>query len=417
MKVLVVGATGLIGGHAMSALRAAGCTVTGLSRRRPVGAQDWCEADIGKLTSEQDWLPLLAGYAAVVNCAGIFREQQGGDFDRLHRAAPVALFAACEMLGVRRVVQMSALGSDVAAATAYWRSKGAADADLLARRLQSTVVRPSLVYGEEGASSIWFRMLTTLPVLALPLAHRAQVQPIHVDDLADVIVKLVMSDAAPPRELVAVGPRAMTLAAYLDHLRQGMQAPAALVLNLPMPLARAAAGVATLSSASVLTPDALRMLAQSVTATPNGAPAAALLGRPLRDPVTFASPALRMRAVWGWASAAITMSMAALWLLTAAASWFGWPHAESRAWLAACGVSVAVQEPLLLAACITDAAIGVLLICRPRRWLWAAQLALVGGYTVVMSVCLPGFWLHPFGPLSKNLPLLALMLLMWRASK
>jgi hypothetical protein len=44
-------------------------------------------------------------------------------------------------------------------------------------------------------------------------------------------------------------------------------------------------------------------------------------------------------------------------------------------------------------------------------------LALVTGYTLVMSICLPHFWLHPFGPLSKNLPLLALMFLMWRASK
>ena len=104
-----------------------------------------------------------------------------------------------------------------------------------------------------------------------------------------------------------------------------------------------------------------------------------------------------------------------MWLVTAYVSWFGWPHAESRSWLAACGVPAALQEPLLLAASITDATIGVLLLFRPRRWLWAAQLALVGGYTVMLSVFLPYFWAHPFGPLLKNLPLLALMALLWRA--
>ena len=71
---------------------------------------------------------------------------------------------------------------------------------------------------------------------------------------------------------------------------------------------------------------------------------------------------------------------------------------------------------MLLAASLTDAAIGVSLLLRPRRWLWGLQLALVGGYTMVLSVCLPQFWLHPFGPLSKNLPLLAVMAVMWRAS-
>jgi hypothetical protein len=80
-------------------------------------------------------------------------------------------------------------------------------------------------------------------------------------------------------------------------------------------------------------------------------------------------------------------------------------------------VPAVAQEVLLLAACVTDAVIGLLLLLRPRRWLWAAQLALVGGYTAMMSIFLPGFWLHPFGPLSKNLPLLALMFLMWRASR
>lgn len=431
MNVLVLGATGLIGSHAVQALRFTGCVVTGWSHR---------EADFGSLTSEQDWLPLLKGYDAVVNCVGIIRETRDGDFDRLHRAAPVALFAACESVGLRRVVQVSALGSHPDASTGYWRSKGAADADLMGRSLQSTVVRPSLVYGEEGASSIMFRMLATLPVLLLPMARRARVRPIHVDDLAAIIVKLVTSGEAPPRELAAVGPRAVSIAGYLNDLRQGMRAPAALVLDLPLPIARLLARIAALWRASALTPDSLHMLVRSADSTEvdnaasaalaasvapvanaalatNGALVATLLGRPLRDPAHFAQPAQRLDAVWRWASVLITLSMAALWLLTAAVSWFGWPHSGSRAWLGACGVPAAAQEALLLAACLADAAIGTLLLLRPRRWLWAAQLALAGGYTLVMSLCLPDFWLHPFGPLSKNLPLLALMLLMWRANK
>jgi len=419
MNVLVLGATGLIGSHAVRVLRDAGCRVTGLSRRRLVGEQDWLEADFGSLTTERDWLPLLQGYDAVVNCVGIIRETRAGDFDRLHRAAPVAMFAACEKLGTLRVVQVSALGSHPAAATGYWRSKGAAEVDLLARGLQSTIIRPSLVYGEDGASSVMFRMLATLPVLMMPMAHGAQVQPIHVADLAAIIVRLVMAEQAPPRELAVVGPRATSMAGYLGDLRHGMQAAPALVLDLPLPVARVVARVAAWLPSSALTPESLLMLEQSADGgnTANAATAAALLGRPLRDPAQFAQPAQRAGAVWGWASTLITLAMAALWLLTAAVSWFGWPHETSRAWLAACHVPVFAQEPMLLAASIADAAIGVLLLLRPRRWLWAVQLALVGGYTAVMSVCLPLFWLHPFGPLSKNLPLLALILVMWRVSR
>jgi uncharacterized protein YbjT (DUF2867 family) len=421
MKVLIVGATGLIGSHALQALRNAGCTAVGMSRRRPAGErpQDWLEADFGSMRTEQDWLPLLAGYDAVVNCVGIIRESREGDFERLHHRAPAALFAACERLGVRRVVQVSALGSHPLAATGYWRSKGAAEVDLLARDLEATIIRPSLVYGEDGASSIMFRMLATLPVLMMPMAHGARVQPVHVDDLVAVIVKLVTASSAGPRELAVVGPRAMTMADYLGDLRRGMQAPPGLVLDLPMPLARMVARVAALIPSSALTPESLLMLEQSADGsnTADAGAAAALRGQPLRDPARFTQPAQRIRAVWDWAELAITLVIAALWLWTAAVSWFGWPHEQSRAWLAACGVPAVAQQPVLLAASLTDAAIGMLLLLRPRRWLWAAQLALVAGYTLVMSICLPSFWLHPFGPLSKNLPLLVLMFLMWRASR
>jgi uncharacterized protein YbjT (DUF2867 family) len=420
MKVLVIGATGLIGSRALRALRAAGCTAIGASRHRPAGerADNWLALDFGAMTSERDWLPLLGGFDAVVNCVGIIREVRAGDFDRLHRAAPVALFAACERLGVRRVVQVSALGSHPDAATGYWRSKGAAEVDLMARGLSSAIIRPSLVYGEDGASSVMFRMLATLPVLMMPMAHRAKVQPIHVDDLAAVLVKLVMTPGEVPRELAVVGPRATTMAGYLEDLREGMAAPSALVLDLPMPVARMVAQVAALNPSSALTPESLLMLEQSTDGgnTADASPAAALLGRPLRDPARFAKPAQRIVAAWAWGCMLVTVAMAVMWLITAYVSWFSWPHAESRAWLAACGVPDLLQEPMLLGASVFDATIGVLLLLRPRPWVWALQLALVSGYTVILSFGLPWFWLHPFGPLSKNLPLLAVMLVMWRVS-
>ena len=419
MRVLVIGATGLVGAHVVQPLRAAGVDADGASRRRPAGAaaDHWIELDFGSLTAPQQWLPLLQGFDAVVNAVGIIRETRAGDFDRLHRAAPVALFAACEQLGLR-VVQVSALGSHPQAATGYWRSKGAAEVDLLGRRMDATVIRPSLVYGDDGASSVLFRMLATLPVLMLPAAHRALVQPIHVADLADVVVRLLTTQATLPRELAVVGPRAMTMAGYLADLRRGMQAPAALVLSLPAPVARVAADLAAMAPSSAFTPESLLMLERSADGsnTADAAPAQAVLGRPLRDPVTFAGPAQRVTAAWSWGASVVTVAIALMWLITAYVSWFAWPHAESRAWLAACGVPPAWQEPVLLAASVTDAAIGVLLLLRPRRWLWAAQLVLVGGYTAMLSAFLPGFWLHPFGPLTKNLPVLALMLLMWRAS-
>jgi hypothetical protein len=57
---------------------------------------------------------------------------------------------------------------------------------------------------------------------------------------------------------------------------------------------------------------------------------------------------------------------------------------------------------------LIDLVLGVAtFVARGRRWVWRAQIAIMLGYTAMISVWLPEFWLHPYGPIVKNLPLLA----------
>jgi hypothetical protein len=72
------------------------------------------------------------------------------------------------------------------------------------------------------------------------------------------------------------------------------------------------------------------------------------------------------------------------------------------------GVPPALGPLMLYGAASFDLLMGLgTLFLKRRRWLWRAQLALIGFYTVVIAFKLPEFLLHPYGPLSKNLPMLA----------
>lgn len=414
MRILLIGASGFIGRHLLHTLRRAGHEVTGAGRgpcHLMAGTgTPWRTLDMTVLHHTPAWLPHLAGFDAVLYCVGIFRAADEAQYDHLHHAIPAALFAACAEAGVRRVIYLSALGSDADAATPYWRSKGRGEAALRASSLDYTIVRPSLVYGPDGASSRMFLALASLPVAALPAG--GEVQPIHIDDLCDAMAALLRPEHRHVRTLDAVGPVPMALPAYLAELRRGMRAGPALVLPTPWPLARAASRLAALLPSSAITPDALAMLRRGSTA--DASAMVALLGRSLRPPSAFATPAQHTGAVLAWCLPLARLVLAMLWLWTAYVSWFGWPHHDSLAWLAACGVPAAWQVPLLAGASVLDGAIGCALLWRPPRWLWPLQLALVGGYSVILSIALPVFWLHPFGPLSKNVPILVLLLLLWR---
>ena len=117
-----------------------------------------------------------------MNAVGILRERGGQTFDAVHTRTPVALFDACIAAGVRRIVQISALGADTGN-SGYFRSKRAADARLAATEANWVIVQPSLVYGPGGTSARMFSMMASLPLTPLPGDGKQLVQPIHVDDL------------------------------------------------------------------------------------------------------------------------------------------------------------------------------------------------------------------------------------------
>src|SRR4051812_37348731 len=193
--VMVVGASGFLGRSLVQALRDAGHrVVTGGGSGIAAGASPDAAAvprrpaRFAATSSPADWHGALRGIDVVVNAAGIFRETATATFEAVHVRGPVALFTACAEQGVRRVVQVSALGADEGAESAYHRSKREADEALLALaarsagRLDAVVVQPSLVFGGEGTSAGWFLSLAALPLLPLPGGGGQRVQPVHLDD-------------------------------------------------------------------------------------------------------------------------------------------------------------------------------------------------------------------------------------------
>ena len=144
MRVLLTGATGLIGGTVLRALLSRGHRVTCAVRdpaRLPAGlAAEALSVDLAAVPPAHWWAERLAGVDAVVNAVGILRESGVQQFDALHHRGPAELLRACAQVGVRCVVQVSALGADEDAASGYHRSKRAADEVLRGLPLAGAVV-------------------------------------------------------------------------------------------------------------------------------------------------------------------------------------------------------------------------------------------------------------------------------------
>ncbi|ARP93838.1 SDR family oxidoreductase [Bordetella genomosp. 13] len=429
MKILITGASGFIGSRIAAALLAQGHDLVCPLRPGSRGVLHPCASvvpvDFASALRDDDWMPSLAGVDVVINTVGIFREREtpGQDFATVHVRAPAALFRAARMAGVRGIIQFSALGADARAATAYHRSKREADDALRALALPAAIVQPSLVYGPGGTSARLFNGLAALPLLALPGGGTQMIQPVHVDDVVEGVAALVQRlTQAPPPQAVTIafcGPDAISLKAYLAALRAGLGlAGAQFVLPLPRGAAKAAATVAGMLPGSLLDPDSLAMLERGNTADPG--PFTDLLGHAPRPAAQFIpstdAAAARAQVTLGMTLPLLRGAVAFVWLWTAAVSLGLYPISNSLDLLRRTGMPEALALPALYGAALLDLCFGVLTLAwrgTRRRWLWLAQMALILGYTLIITVRLPEFWLHPYGPLSKNVPMLAVLVLLY----
>jgi uncharacterized protein YbjT (DUF2867 family) len=424
MRVLVTGASGFIGAALVEALDAAGFEVVPAVRDAEKARRRWprlapLAVDFSRDLDPAVWQPRLRGIDAVVNAVGLFRETPQQSFESVHVRAPQALFAACVAGRVTRVVQLSALGADDQATTAYHRSKKQADEYLWSLPLAASVLQPSLVFGVDGASSRLFLRLAALPLVPLPDGGSQRVQPVHVDDLVASVLAVLVAPS-PPRRLAVVGAAPLRLRDYLQCLRRGLGLGRIRVLPVPLPIARAAAELGSRLRHGLLDRDALSMLERGNSA--DAAPLSRLLGRAPRACDAFidrsTAPVLREAVLLRPALALLRLSIAALWIGTAIVSFGVFPVEQSYALLARSGVPPAFAPLALYGAATLDLALGLGMLARPTRLAsYRLQIALILAYTAIITLRLPEFWLHPYAPILKNLPVLAAIWLLLRLER
>lgn len=432
LHVLVTGVTGFIGSRLAAALLAHGCTVSGVSRRAPRDARiRHIAADFSHDTESAHWTARLTDVDVVVNTVGIIRETRQQRFADLHVAAPRALFEACVMCGVKRVVQLSALGADEHALTPYHTSKREADLLLAALPVRAYIVQPSLVFGPGGGSAEWFKVLAALPLGVQLGPSPMLVQPIHVDDAVKALVRLVRNaplagtvyaSSALARRVPLVGAEALPLAGYIAQLRHALGLGRQWRVTLPRPLVVGLAWLGSIAPGLPFDRAALRMLEQGNTDDPGAT--RALLDRSPRAVDRFIPAAEaradRTAAQLAWLLPLLRASIALVWLFTAYVSAFAWPVADSLDLLARSGVPTVLGPLMLYGASALDALLGMATLALPRKWrgkLWLAQMALIVFYSIVIAWRLPEFVWHPYGPLSKNLPMLAALWLLYELER
>lgn len=426
MNILVTGASGFIATHIVSDLMARGhnvtCCVRNISYTQTIfPSAKVIPCDFVRDINVSNWLPRLEGIDAVINTVGIFYHPKDSIIWAVHYDTPKALFEACVAKGIKNVIQISALGANVYDVE-YAKSKKALEDFLLSLDISARILRPSFVYGKGsyGGSSL-FRGLVALPyILPIPGKGTQEFQPIHVEDLAKAVVNLVETPGLKPQILTAVGPEKVSLSNILLKMRDWLGFAKAKIISTPLFFLRFGAMIGAFFPGSMMNPGAYKMLSLNNTATKEETKLFQdMVGFVPRSYSTglFSYPSSvqdRWHARLFFLKPALRLSLAFLWILTAFSSAFFYNADYSYQLLSIVGVSTNLQPVLLYGASLLNLLIGIgLLLNYKIKQNCILQLILIVFYTLIISWKLPLYWVEPFGPVSKNIPILvAIMMLL-----
>lgn len=268
MRILLTGANGFIAREIIARLTLAGheiiaCVHNKLLENIPHTSA--FKADFTKAVTPEYWIPHLNNIDAVINCVGVFQTTTEKSMWNIHYQAPKALFDACLSRGIKKIIQISALGVDKVDVP-YAKSKLAIDNYLQTLNIDSTIIRPGLVYGKGsyGGSSL-FRGLAGMPFI-LPMPGRAEQlqQPIHSDDLTLIVEK---SLTLPGKQILcAVGEEQLSVKNLLIKLRSWLGFTKARPIVVPDIFIKLGAKLGNLIPNSPMSETGIKMMAVDNTA-------------------------------------------------------------------------------------------------------------------------------------------------------
>jgi uncharacterized protein YbjT (DUF2867 family) len=420
MRVLLLGASGLIGSAVAARLVAQGHSIVAISRQKrwTLGLFPVSEAviDIASATKPGQWRPHLDDIDAVVNCAGVLQDSPRDSTQGVHIAGVAALFLACEQANVRRVVHISAVGVDRHGETAFSRSKRVGEQALMARNLDWVILQPSVVVGRAAyGGSALIRGLAALPVAPV-ISNTAPLQIVHLDDLVETIIFFLKPDAPSRMTIEIVGPKEWRLDAAVALFRSWLRWPPAATFRVPHWLAEAMLRLGDAASLLGWRPPMRSTAGQEMMRGATGDPSdwmrlTGIVPRDLKAALAAEPASVQERwfARLYLLKPVVLVVLSVFWTFTGIIS-LG-PGYETAKRLLEEGGMAELAGASVIAGAVADILTGIGIIIRPiaRVALYAA-LALAVFYAIIGTILFPYLWFDPLGPIAKIAVVLALQL-------
>ena len=381
MKILILGGTGFIGNSIFHSL-IADYTIT-IASRKPIECYDnWRKVDFSK---ENDWGKLLTDIDLVINAIGIIE----GDFQKIQTEAPLHLFGACVKRNIR-IINISAIGAEKKnPVTKFLQTKKVTD-DFVLNYPLGKVIYPGIVLGKNGKSTNFFSAIARLPII--PIMNDKAIPLVHISQLTQLIRNIIEEFDKYPQQIFAVS-ESEKFTSFLSALK-GKKARFFKIPKFCISLFFSLFPKATIG---LFSKDTVKLF--ETTEPGDYKPIFEKASSEIQFDSTidnsFLISSIALSAIvfiWVWSGISSIIAMD-----------------ESYKLMGAITSNHQVSAILIFLGSFADIILGFAVLNKTiRKKVLILQLLFIVTYTLILTVFAPFYWIHPFGVLSKNIPIIAL---------
>lgn len=110
----------------------------------------------------------------------------------------------------------------------------------------------------------------------------------------------------------------------------------------------------------------------------------------------------------------LRLSLVFVWLYTALASFLAMEGRSAELFIGTVMEGSRLIPVLIWGGIAVDVALGVAMYLRPARLIYLLALMFMLLMTLMATILAPALWLEPLGPLTKNVPIAAILLVLAR---
>ncbi len=229
--ILITGATGYIGSHLAARLAAQGqrprCLVRNTRRAASILPADKVELVQGDTTRPDSLIAAVQGVDTVVHASFMTAEKKesaGNHYEVTNVQGTANLIKAAKDAGVTRVIEISGLGTKPDKPGSYMQGRYLAEKMLKESGLAWTIIQPSVLFGKNAPFITGLAdLIRTAPVVPLIGGGKVKFQPIYVEDVVTVIVKVLEEPERTADHTYTIGgPAYYTFTQVIDELLHAM---------------------------------------------------------------------------------------------------------------------------------------------------------------------------------------------------